>query len=72
MKKQLIQIFFKAPVEGKVKTRLIPKVGLSNSVAIHTRLCEQVIQCIAGYAGQSEDVAVQFWVDLDIDHSFVQ
>lgn len=72
MKKRLIQVFFKAPVEGKVKTRLIPKVGLSNSVAIHTRLCEQVIQCIAGYAGQNEDVAVQFWVDLDVDHSFVQ
>jgi len=72
VKKQLIQVFFKAPVEGKVKTRLIPEVGLLNSVAIHTRLCDQVIQCVAGYAGQSEDVAVQFWVDLDVDHTFVQ
>ena len=70
--KKLIQIFFKAPIEGKVKTRLIPKVGLSNSVIIHTRLCEQVIQCVAGYAGKNEDVAVQFWVDLDVSHAFVQ
>lgn len=72
MTKRLIQIFFKAPIEGKVKTRLIPKVGLSNSVIIHMRLCEQVIQCVAGYAEKSEDVAVQFWVDLDIGHAFVQ
>ncbi|MBV1920065.1 MAG: TIGR04282 family arsenosugar biosynthesis glycosyltransferase, partial [Pseudomonadales bacterium] len=54
-----------------VKTRLIPKVGLSNSVVIHTRLCEQVIRCVTGYAGQNEGIAVQFWVDLDVDHSFV-
>jgi len=70
--KRLIQVFFKAPIEGKVKTRLIPKVGLPNSVIIHQRLCEQVIQCVAGYAEQSEDIAVQFWVDLDISHTFVQ
>ncbi|MBL4703387.1 MAG: TIGR04282 family arsenosugar biosynthesis glycosyltransferase [Flavobacteriales bacterium] len=72
MTKRLIQVFFKAPIEGKVKTRLIPKVGLPNSVIIHQRLCEQVIQCVAGYAEQSEDIAVQFWVDLDISHTFVQ
>ncbi len=70
--KKLVQVFFKAPIEGKVKTRLIPKVGLLNSVIIHTRLCEQVIQCVASYAGKNEDVAVQFWVDLDTRHEFVQ
>ena len=70
--KKLIQIFFKAPVEGKVKTRLIPKVGLSNSVVIHMRLCEQVIQSVANYVAQHDDVAIQFWVDLDISHAFVQ
>ncbi|OUR90563.1 hypothetical protein A9Q81_18940 [Gammaproteobacteria bacterium 42_54_T18] len=72
MTKRLIQVFFKAPVEGQVKTRLIPKVGLSNSVIIHMRLCEQVIQCVAGYAEKNEDIAVQFWVDLDVEHVFVQ
>lgn len=72
MIKRLIQVFFKAPVEGKVKTRLIPKVGPSNSVVIHTRLCEEVIRCVAGYADKRENVAVQFWVDLDINHPFVQ
>lgn len=72
VRKKLIQIFFKAPIEGKVKTRLIPKVGLSNSVAIHTRLCEQVIRCVTAYAEQHADVTVQFWVDLDINHTFVQ
>ena len=70
--KKLIQVFFKAPIEGQVKTRLIPKVGLSNSVIIHTRLCERVIQCVAGYAKKNEEVAVQFWVDLDVSHTFVQ
>lgn len=73
MTNRVIQIFFKAPIEGKVKTRLIPKVGLSNSVIIHTRLCEQVIQCVASFAEQTKgSIQIQFWVDLDINHRFIQ
>ena len=73
MTNRVVQVFFKAPIEGKVKTRLIPQVGLPNSVIIHTRLCEKVIQCVANFAEQSkEDTQVQFWVDLDINHHFIK
>lgn len=78
MTKRVIQVFFKAPIEGKVKTRLIPSVGLAKSVIIHTRLCEKVIECVALYAEQenkgqnTQEIEVQFWVDLDSQHTFIQ
>ena len=70
---RIVQVFFKAPIKGKVKTRLIPSVGEDGSVIVHQRLCEQVIQCVTGYAAQQteSDVRVQFWVDMGIDHPFI-
>jgi len=75
---QVIQIFFKAPIAGKVKTRLIPNIGVEASVEVHKRLCDGVIDTVMTFAEtarqKNSDIALQveFWTDLDINHPYIQ
>ena len=46
MKKTLIQLFAKPPVEGKVKTRLIPDIGAKSATAIYQHCLKSNIKLI--------------------------
>lgn len=53
----LLQVFAKAPVMGRVKTRIAATLGPECALAIHRRLCESVMNM----AMQIPDVITEVW-----------
>ena len=62
----VIQIFCKAPVPGKVKTRLMPELSAEQAAYVHEQLSIRTLQM----ALQSNLCAVQFWCSPDLSHPF--
>lgn len=65
--KKLIQVFLKAPEQGKVKTRLIPELGVKRATMIHERLVEHVMGIV-----HSMDIPEECWIAGDMKHPFVK
>ena len=65
--KKLIQVFLKAPEQGKVKTRLIPALGVKRATMIHERLVEHVMGIV-----HSMDAPEECWIAGDMKHPFVK
>ncbi|WP_455206689.1 TIGR04282 family arsenosugar biosynthesis glycosyltransferase [Kaarinaea lacus] len=63
-----IAVFAKAPVEGQVKTRLIPRIGAANSAQLHREMTIQVLQT----ATESDLCSVDLWCYPDTSHEFFQ
>jgi len=61
-------IFAKAPVEGKVKTRLIPRLGASTATQLQRLMTAHVVQM----ATASELCPVELWCHPDTSHEFFQ
>ena len=61
-------IFTKAPVEGKVKTRLIPSIGIANATQLHRLLTTHVVKI----ATASQLCPVELWCSPDTSHTFFQ
>ncbi len=59
---QLVQVFFKAPEPGLVKTRLIPDVGIAKATEIHTHLVRHVVAVVEN----AQADAIQYWVSGNI------
>lgn len=53
----LVQIFAKPPVEGKVKTRLIPDIGVSNATAVYRHCLAFTLNLI-----QSSTLDYEVWL----------
>jgi rSAM/selenodomain-associated transferase 1 len=62
----VIQVFCKAPVPGKVKTRLFPQLNTVQAAEVHQRLTELTL----GKICQSELSDVELWCSPDTDHVF--
>ena len=62
----LIQIFTRTPIEGEVKTRLIPELGAQGTCELHKRMTLHTLQ-VATHAAP----AVQIWCTPDINHPFL-
>ena len=61
-----VAVFAKAPVPGKVKTRLIPKLGEEGAAALHRALVEGALKCaIAAAVGP-----VELWCAPDAGDPF--
>ena len=60
----LILVFAKAPVAGKVKTRLIPAVGEQAANSIHRSLLLYTVQNMV----QAPVVPVQLWCAPEVEH----
>lgn len=61
-----IMIFAKAPVPGRVKTRLIPALGASGAAHLQRQLIERTLR-VAAAAGLG---APELWCAPDADHPF--
>ena len=61
----LIQIFTRTPIEGEVKTRLIPRLGAQSSCELHKRMTLHTLQ-VATHASP----AVEIWCTPDCSHPF--
>jgi hypothetical protein len=61
-------IFAKAPVEGKVKTRLIPRLGTTTATQLQRLMTAHVVQM----ATMSELCPVELWCHPDTSHEFFQ
>ena len=62
----LIQIFTRTPIEGEVKTRLIPRLGAQSSCELHKRMTLHTLQ-VATHASP----AVEIWCTPDCSHPFL-
>ena len=63
----LIQIFCKAPVLGKVKTRLSQKIGASRALDLYTQMFERLMTEVMRGTRQTE-----LWISPDKDHGFFE
>lgn len=63
-----ILIFSKAPLAGRVKSRLAPAIGHENAAVIHSYLTERVIEMAVG----AKCAPVEVWCAPDCGHSFFQ
>jgi len=61
-------IFTKAPIEGQVKTRLIPSIGATNATQLHRLLTAHVVKV----ATTSHLCPVEVWCSPDTSHVFFQ
>lgn len=61
-------IFAKAPVPGRVKTRLISRLGEKGATDIHIKLTEHTVRT----ATSSSRLKVGLWCSPDTDHPFFQ
>ena len=61
-------IFTKAPVEGQVKTRLIPYIGTASATQLHRLLTAHVVKI----ATASHLCPVEVWCSPDTSHAFFQ
>jgi hypothetical protein len=63
-----LQVFARAPVEGEVKTRLIPALGVRPATELYRHLVLDTLRrACAARAGQ-----VQLWIAGDPGHAFVR
>lgn len=51
-----VQIFAKAPVSGKVKTRLIPAIGAADACELHKRMAEEQIRLASSIKGAELEI----------------
>lgn len=51
----ILQVFAKAPIPGKVKTRLIPKLGAEGAADLHKQLVKHCLQTFSGL------FSIQLW-----------
>jgi len=63
-----LQVFARAPVEGAVKTRLIPALGVQGATELYRRLVVHAL----GRACAARAAQVQLWIAGDPAHPFVQ
>lgn len=64
----VVLVFAKAPVAGKVNTRLIPDIGIEAATELQRELIVNRLQCL-----QSEELCTtQLWCAPDITHAFYQ
>ncbi len=63
----LIQIFCKAPVLGKVKTRLIQKLGARAALDLYQQMFERLIAELSASRFNTE-----LWISPDKDHAFFE
>ncbi|HWY72937.1 MAG TPA: TIGR04282 family arsenosugar biosynthesis glycosyltransferase [Burkholderiaceae bacterium] len=63
-----LQVFARAPVEGEVKTRLIPALGVQGATDLYRRLVVNAL----GRACAARAAQVQLWIAGDPAHPFVQ
>jgi uncharacterized protein len=61
-----IQVFAKAPVAGRVKTRLIPALGVEGAARLHQQLVRHTL--VTACAAQPR--AVELWCAPDCSHDF--
>lgn len=66
-----IAVFCKAPVAGRVKTRLIPAFGADRAAAIYRQLAQRALQTVAD-AREQYAAAASLWVADDTDHPAIR
>ena len=64
----VIQLFVKAPLKGKVKTRLIPALGEMEVLKLYEAMLEYMIALLC----KPRYCKVELWVALDSEHEFIQ
>ena len=64
----VIQLFVKAPVKGKVKTRLIPTLGEKEALKLYKAMLEYMMALLCKHRYCN----VELWVALDSQHEFIQ
>ena len=60
-----VALMARAPVPGKAKTRLIPRLGATGAARLHAAMTRHALQEIVG-----SGLSATLWCDPDIDHPF--
>jgi hypothetical protein len=61
----LLQLFAKHPVEGEVKTRLIPKIGAINATRVYLRCLQHCLELLDGVPHG------ELWLNRESDHDLI-
>ncbi len=61
-------VFAKAPVEGRVKTRLIPHIGAQTATELYCLMVERIVRV----ATESDICPVELWCSPNYSHEFFQ
>ncbi len=64
--KHLVQVFARAPLPGRTKTRLIPVLGAEGAAALHARLTRDTLQRLTAHPA----LEVELWCHPDEAHPF--
>lgn len=62
----LLQLFMKAPVPGRVKTRLCPPLSSMQAARVHETLCLRLCEKLSSVPGMTTEI----WAGGDVSHPF--
>ncbi|MEP7207165.1 MAG: TIGR04283 family arsenosugar biosynthesis glycosyltransferase [Casimicrobiaceae bacterium] len=68
----VVQVFAKAPVAGKVKTRLAPAIGIDQAAEVHAQMVERTLQVAVAARNAGAIDAIELWCDPDTSHPAFQ
>jgi rSAM/selenodomain-associated transferase 1 len=68
--KPVLQVFAKAPVAGRCKTRLIPVLGAAGAAALHERLVRHRLAAAQTWQQATPGARVELWCAPDTQHPF--
>ena len=69
---RVIQVFARAPVPGRSKTRLVPALGEPGAAALHGRLVLRVLDTLFAAQPRLRNPRVELWCAPDTTHPFFQ
>lgn len=67
-----LMVFCKAPVPGRVKTRLLSGFSADEACAIHEALASETLQDCLAVQAERPNVKLELWCNPDGDHEFFQ
>ncbi|MEO5700501.1 MAG: TIGR04283 family arsenosugar biosynthesis glycosyltransferase [Casimicrobiaceae bacterium] len=68
----VLQVFAKAPVAGKVKTRLASAIGIDQAAEVHAEMVERTLRVAVAARDAGAIDAIELWCDPDTDHPAFQ
>jgi len=74
MNRPLLILFAKAPIAGRVKTRLCPPLTPDQAAALHSALVRDTVEMLSTFSGDAElelssDSAIEPWPDVAVPRS---
>lgn len=69
---RVLQVFARAPVPGRAKTRLAPVLGDEGAASLHARLVLRLLDTVCGALPRLRDPRVELWCASGVAHPFFE